>query len=97
MFYTVNHCILPFDRKQLCSAFFAERVVKIKAGGGVGGGGKEGADFYTYIRTTLQKTKNWPCQRRRHFTDKTTPRKRILQRFVFCAKLGLLLFKPGKD
>lgn len=88
MFYTVNRCIVPFDWKQLCSAF-AERVVEIKAGG---------ADFYTCTRTTLQKTKNWSCQRRRHFTAKTTTRKRILQSFVFfCAKLGLLLFKPGKD
>ena len=69
MFYTVNHCIVPFDWKQLCSAFFAERVVKIKAGG---------ADFYTYTRTTLQKTKNRPCQRRRHFTANTITRKRIL-------------------
>ena len=76
MFYTVNHCIVPFDWKQLCSAFFAETVVKIIARGG-------GADFYTYTRTTLQKTKNWPCQRRRHFTAKTTTRKRILQSFVF--------------
>ena len=25
MFYTVNHCIVPFDWKQLCGAFFAER------------------------------------------------------------------------
>ena len=80
MFYTVNHCIVPFDWKQLCSDFFAARVVKIIARGG-------GADFYTYTRTTLQttlqKTKNWPCQRRRHFTAKTTTRKRILQSFVF--------------
>ena len=34
MFYTVNHCIVPFDWKQLCSAFFAETVVKIIARGG---------------------------------------------------------------
>ena len=27
MFYTVNHCIVQFDWKQLCSAFFAERGV----------------------------------------------------------------------
>lgn len=77
MFYTVNHCIAPFYWKQLCSDFFAERVVKIIARGG----GR--ADFYTYTRTTLQKTKNWPYQRRRHFTAKTTTRKRILQSFVF--------------
>lgn len=30
--YTVNHCIVLFDWKQLCSAF-AERVVKIIARG----------------------------------------------------------------
>lgn len=70
MFYTVNHCIVPFDWKQLCGAFFAERR------GGA-------ADFYTYTRTTLQKTKNLPCQRRRHFTDKLLPEKEYYRVLIF--------------
>ena len=60
--------------------FLQRELLKLKPGGG-------GGDFYTYTRTTLQKTKNWPCQRRRHFTANTTTRKRILQSFVFLCKI----------